>query len=126
MVSRTSKPFPTFKPRTRFISVSSAEVFTPFSAATATMLLANASECSWVGMNAPDPVLTSITKASNPAASFLESIEAVINGMLSTVAVTSLIAYKRRSAGANSEVCPMMATPTFLTTCLNFAKSGAV
>jgi hypothetical protein len=33
--------------------------------------------------------LTSITRASSPAASFFDRIEAVMSGMLSTVAVTS-------------------------------------
>ena len=45
--------------------------------------------CSCVGMKAPEPILTSMTSACRPPASFLARIEAVISGMLSTVAVTS-------------------------------------
>ncbi len=43
-------------------------------------------------MKAPEPVFTSMTSASNPAASFFDRIEAVINPIDSTVAVTSRIA----------------------------------
>ena len=40
--------------------------------------------------NAPFPVLISMTKPSKPAASFLDKIDAVIRGIDSIVAVTSL------------------------------------
>ena len=43
-------------------------------------------------MKAPEPTFTSMTSACRPAASFLARIEAVISGMLSTVAVTSRMA----------------------------------
>ena len=64
---------------------------------------------------APLPVLISITRASSPDASFLDKIEAVIKSIDSTVAVTSLVAYKRWSAGAKFAVCPIIAQPIFLT-----------
>ncbi len=41
---------------------------------------------------APVPVLTSITRPFNPAASFFDRMEAVISGMDSTVPVTSRMA----------------------------------
>ena len=41
---------------------------------------------------APLPVLTSMTKPSSPAASFLDKIDAVIKSIDSTVAVTSRVA----------------------------------
>ena len=40
-------------------------------------------------MKAPLPVFKSMTMVRGPAASFLDMIEAVINGTQSTVAVTS-------------------------------------
>ena len=43
-------------------------------------------------MKAPEPVLTSRTSASRPAASFFDRIEAVIRSINSTVAVTSRMA----------------------------------
>ena len=55
-------------------------------------LLARATASSSLAMKAPEPVFTSITSASSPAASFFDRIEAVIRGMDSTVAVTSRIA----------------------------------
>ena len=45
-----------------------------------------------LAMKAPEPVLTSMTSASTPAARFFDRIEAVIKGIDSTVAVTSRIA----------------------------------
>ncbi|MNV51629.1 hypothetical protein D3C71_1436850 [compost metagenome] len=71
------------------MSVSSAEVRQPAPLATATMLLASSSEASKVGMKAPEPTFTSITRASSPEASFLERMEPVIMAMDSTVAVMS-------------------------------------
>ena len=68
------------------------------------ILTANVHKVSGLSMNAPLPTLTSITSAPSPAASFFARIDAVISGMDATVAVTSLIAYKRLSAGARSEV----------------------
>ena len=43
-------------------------------------------------MKAPEPTFTSMTRASSPAASFFERIDAVMSGTESTVAVTSRIA----------------------------------
>ena len=43
-------------------------------------------------MKAPEPVFTSSTRPSSPAASFFDRIEAVISGIDSTVAVTSRMA----------------------------------
>ena len=45
-----------------------------------------------VFMKAPDPILTSSTRPSSPAASFLDRIDAVMRSRLSTVEVTSRIA----------------------------------
>ena len=53
------------------------------------MLSARARASSRFAMKAPSPVFTSSTSASIPSASFLERIEAVISGILSTVAVAS-------------------------------------
>jgi len=92
---------------------------------TATMLSARATDFSSVGMKAPLPVLTSITSASRPAASFLDRIEPVIMAIDSTVAVTSRTAYTRLSAGASCAVWPMMATPTSRTTSRRVCGSGA-
>ena len=47
-----------------------------------------------VFMNAPRPTLTSSTRPSIPSASFLLMIDAVMSGMLSTVAVTSRSRYE--------------------------------
>ena len=62
-------------------------------------------------MNAPVPVLTSSTIASEPLASFLDIIEEAIKGTHPTVAVTSRKAYIFLSAGTRLPVCPMTATP---------------
>ena len=55
-------------------------------------------------MKAPDPVLTSSTRALVPSAIFLDMIELAISGIDSTVPVTSRSAYslpvRRRQAGA--------------------------
>ena len=61
----------------------------PASLATVAMLVASSREPSSVDMKAPEPVLTSITKPPMPSESFLLRIDAVMSGMLSTVAVTS-------------------------------------
>ena len=52
-------------------------------------------------MKAPLPSLTSSTSDCNPAASFFDRMLAVMSGNDSTVAVTSRMAYSRRSAGAS-------------------------
>ena len=61
-------------------------------AAVAMMVSAISRARSNVSMNAPEPVLTSITMYSVPAAVFFDRIEAVISGTDSTVLVTSRIA----------------------------------
>ena len=61
---------------------------------------ASASASSRFTMNAPLPYLTSRTSASAPLASFLDMIDATINGSEGTVPVTSLRAYIFLSAGA--------------------------
>ena len=66
-----------------------ARVFTPQSQPRATMARASSRACSLVCMKAAEPNFTSSTSASRLSASFFERIEAVINGMLGTVPVTS-------------------------------------
>ena len=56
---------------------------------TATMLSASSTDLSNVGMKAPVPTLTSMTRASRPAESFLDRMEPVIMATDSTVAVMS-------------------------------------
>ncbi len=51
-------------------------------------------------MNAPEPTLTSSTRAPVPSAIFLLMIELAISGIASTVPVTSRSAYSFLSAGA--------------------------
>ncbi len=74
------------------MSVRIAVVFIPAPLPTSTMLRASSADFSAVGMNAPEPTLTSITSPSSPAASFFDRIDAVIIAIDSTVAVTSRIA----------------------------------
>ena len=57
------------------------------------MVWANSMDFSKVGISAPLPLLTSNTTTPQPAAIFLDKIEEVIKGRLSTVAVTSRSAY---------------------------------
>ncbi len=124
MDSRTSTALPAVRPSTWFMSVSSAFVTSPAVRATVTMLWASSSAEVRSVMKAPLPNLTSITSASSPAESFFDRIEAVISGIDSTVAVTSRIAYRRPSAGARFDVCPMIAQPTSATTLWNSSLSG--
>ena len=71
------------------MSVRSATTFRsaprPSSSIASASILASSSDF----MNAPSPTFTSRTIASAPAAIFLDMMLAAINGMLSTVAVTS-------------------------------------
>ena len=53
------------------------------------MICASSRADSWVFMNAPEPTLTSSTRAPDPSAIFLLMIEEAINGIDSTVPVTS-------------------------------------
>ena len=122
--SATSTALPAVRPSTWFISVINARVAIPAPLPTATKLCAKARAVSGVSANAPLPNFTSRIRDCTPAASFLDRIEAVIRSMLSTVPVTSRIAYSRRSAGAMSPVAPTMAHPTSLTTRVIVGKSG--
>ena len=74
-------------------------------------LRASVRACSSVGQKAPLPTFTSSTRPCSPALSFLLRMLAVISGTLSTVAVTSRIAYSRRSAGARLAPARACSTP---------------
>ena len=74
------------------MSVIRADVLHPAPLAVATRDSAKASASASVFMKAPEPHLTSSTKASSPAASFFDRMEAVIRSIDSTVAETSRIA----------------------------------
>ena len=71
------------------LSVSNAEVLRPIRVPTVTSERAKWRACSADFISAPEPNFTSSTRASMPSAIFLDKILAVINGILSTVAVTS-------------------------------------
>ena len=71
------------------MSVISASQASPLPRATCTIARASSTLFSRLGMNAPEPALTSITSASSPAASFFDRIEATISGIDSTVPVAS-------------------------------------
>ena len=100
MASATSRALPTARPSGVSIRVTSARVRTPCSSPSATMVRARSSARSGSRMKAPDPVLTSSTRALVPSAIFLDMIELAISGIDSTVPVTSRSAYSLRSAGA--------------------------
>lgn len=76
--------------------------------------------------NAPLPTFTSSTRPFKPAASFFDRMLAVISGIDSTVAVTSRIEYRRRSAGASAAVCPTTAQPALRSAARNCSLDGAV
>ena len=109
-------------PRGSFILVIRARAFFPIALAVPTRLTAKASASLKVFIKAPFPHFTSKTRASEPSATFFERILEVISGTDSTVAVTSRIAYRRRSAGTISFVCPVMAKPVFSIKFLNSAS----
>ncbi len=90
IASITSILFPVATPRGTSIFVIYATVFFPAPSPIATIFWAKVTASSIFFINAPEPVVTSSTILSLPAASFLLIIEAAINGILSTVAVTSL------------------------------------
>ena len=92
MTSITSSALPAEEASGWFMSVISAVVRHPAPLAVETSEPASASASSMLFMKAPLPTFTSSTRASSPAASFFDRIEAVIRSMLSTVAVTSRIA----------------------------------
>ena len=75
-------------------------------------------------MKAPEPALTSSTTASAPVAIFLLITELAINGIDSTVAVTSRSAYRRPSPGTSSGDCAATASPRSRTAATN--ASGSV
>ena len=71
------------------MSLSIALTFLPAADPTDTSASARRLASSCVFMNAPRPTFTSSTSASMPSASFLLRMLATINGIVSTVAVTS-------------------------------------
>ncbi len=83
---------PAVVPSTWFMSVTRARVGRPAPQAMSTRARASRLDACGAGAKAPLPVLTSMTRPSRPAASFLDRIEAVIIGSMSTVAVTSRMA----------------------------------
>ena len=89
MAWRTSTALPAASASGWSMSVMRAAVGRPAPAATPTRLRARSRASSMLCMKAPEPVFTSITSASSPAARFLDRIEAVMSGTDSTVAVTS-------------------------------------
>ncbi len=87
--SRTSSAFPAVKPSGTSIAVTSARVLTPAAVPSSTMVRASSAAFFGSLINAPLPVLTSRTSAEVPSAIFLLMIDEAINGIASTVAVTS-------------------------------------
>ena len=87
--SRTSLAFPIARPSGTFIFVRSAVVTTPASVPSATIVSASCRLRSWSFMKAPDPNLTSRTRADVPSAIFLLMIEEAMSGIDSTVPVMS-------------------------------------
>ena len=90
--SATSSALPAAVASGSFMSVISARVGQPAPFATSTSASASARASCSVAMKAPEPVFTSSTSASRPAASFFDRIEAVMRSIDSTVPVTSRIA----------------------------------
>ena len=124
--SCTSTTLPQLWPSTWFMSVIKARVGNPAPLATDTSDCASCRAMAGVPAKAPLPTFTSSTRPCRPAASFLDRMLAVISAMDSTVAVTSRIAYSRRSAGASSAVCPMMAQPAPCSALRSRLTPGAV
>ena len=114
--SFTSTALPADHAKGTDMSVNKADVVMPAPFPTSTMLCAKARALSLSCMTAPLPHLTSSTKCSRPAANFFDTMDAVMSPMCSTVAVTSRVAYMRRSAGAKSSVCLTIANPCCSTT----------
>ena len=71
------------------MSVMRAEKRRPLRLPMRTMSSASLRDFSGVSMMAPEPVLTSSTTTSQPAASFFERMEETTSGRQSTVSVTS-------------------------------------
>ena len=89
MHSRISRAFPMARPSGCSISVINTTILVFIARQTSTMERERLVAAFSVGINAPEPVLTSITRPSIPSASFLLKMLAVISGIDSTVAVTS-------------------------------------
>ena len=87
--SMTSKLFPMAFPRGTSISVISAITFLPAKCPISTIDFASLVLSSKVFIKPPEPVFTSNSMQSAPAASFLPIMLDTISGKLSTVAVTS-------------------------------------
>ena len=94
------------------MSLTTAAIRRPAAVPMSTIARARASAESRSCMNAPEPVLTSRTMTSAPAASFLDMMLLAISGRLGTVLVTSRRAYSLPSAGARSADWPVMTIPT--------------
>ena len=124
--STSSIQLPATDPSGCPISVISATVRVPAASAVATISAARYSASSRLRRKAPDPVFTSSTSASRPAASFLLKIEAQINPGLSTVPVRSRSAYSTRSAGTRAGVWLTIEAPHFRKTASNSSSVRAV
>ena len=103
---------PAEPPKGTSIRVNRATVRIPASTPSATIRVASSVASPIDFMNAPDPTFTSSTRAVVPSAIFLLMIELAINGIDSTVPVTSRSAYSFRSAGAISPVAAQITAPT--------------
>ena len=126
IASCTSKALPALRPSTWFMSVTRAVAGSPRPPATCTRLRANSVAWPRSAMKAPLPHFTSSTRPCRPAASFLLRMLAMIKGIDSTVAVTSRMAYRRRSAGARSALAPTMTQPAWPSTASNCSRGGSV
>ena len=107
------------RPSGRDMSVRTARVATPASLPRSTMVCASSRAESMSFMNAPDPTLTSRTRADVPSAIFFDMIDDAMSGMQSTVAVMSRSAYSFLSAGARSAPGAQTMQPTSEMICWN-------
>ena len=114
--SRTSRALPAVNPSGTSIAVTRARVFTPALVPSDTIVRANSSARLGSDINAPLPVFTSKTNALVPSAIFFDMIDDAINGIASTVAVTSRRAYNFLSAGASPAPAAQITAPTSLNT----------
>ncbi len=76
-------------PSGTFMLVISADVATPASSPSSTMVRASSRERSMSCRNAPEPNFTSSTSAPVPSAIFFDMIDDAISGIASTVPVMS-------------------------------------
>mmetsp|Transcript_22070 Transcript_22070/g.42893 ORF Transcript_22070/g.42893 Transcript_22070/m.42893 type:complete len:261 (-) Transcript_22070:322-1104(-) len=109
--SRSSSRLPTARPMGSSLLVMTASVFLPARCPAATSRRPSSRLASMSLRKAPDPVLTSRSRASAPSAIFLDMMEDTISGRLLVVALTSRSAYIRLSTGATVLVAPVMQTP---------------